>query len=212
MNICQTAPLIRQRERHDAGVHRHRNILPAIDRIGHRRGMPARIQGKMPQPLAGLCVQRAERAVVIAEKQQPAGGGQHAAPGFAGAGLLIFPDDLSGLRIDGAQIFARRFGRHRPRRTAVEGLSLLPPLLVLAEDIALLQRHQIEKPGAGMIGAWTSSWMRLPSTGRSAVPSAVGCQPSARTGRPSGPIFLAQVSFLTKGLAARNLPLVRSST
>src|SRR3954468_1472580 len=147
----QVGSSLRQRERHDAGVHRHRNILPSAGCIRHGRGMPARVQRETPYPLAALRVQRPERTVVIAEEYQATGGGQQAAPGLTGAGLFIFPGDLSRLEIKGADIFSWGLSRYRAGGAAVKRLALLPPFLVLAEDIAPLQRRQIKKPGAGMI-------------------------------------------------------------
>src|SRR6516164_38419 len=48
--------------------------------------------------------------------------------------------------------------------------------------------------------------------GQILTPAGVGTWPGRRTGRPSEPIPLAHVSFLTRGLARSNFPEVRSRT
>src|SRR3954465_5739221 len=110
----QVGSSLRQRERHDAGVHRHRNILPAAGCIRHGRGMPARVQRETPHPLAALRVKRPEGTIVIAEEYQATGGGHQPRAGLATAELFIFPGDLSRLEIKGADIFAWGLSRYRP--------------------------------------------------------------------------------------------------
>src|SRR5260370_1111516 len=105
----------------------------------------------MPERLAGLGVKRGECAVVIAEENQPAGGCEQSTPGFSRPGLFVLPNNLSRLRIDSAQIFVRLLGGDGPRGSTIERFALLPPLRVLAKDVAFLERDQIEQAGARMI-------------------------------------------------------------
>src|ERR1700687_4901882 len=66
------------------------------------------------------------------------------------------------------------------------------------------------KPVAGLYdGAW--KFVAPPIVGATTLPSALDCDPAVTIGRPFESKPLLHVC-VTKGVAARNLPLVRSST
>src|SRR5208282_5833018 len=65
----------------------HRDVLHAVDRIGHRRRVKILAGLKMPQRNAGTGIDGFERLGIIAKEKQPAFGGHGSGGGMARADL-----------------------------------------------------------------------------------------------------------------------------
>src|SRR4029453_9485074 len=87
-------------------------------------------------------VDRHERAAVLSEEDEAAGGGQRAAPGLRGPGLRDLPGDGARLDVDRAEDLLGRLVR-RLRRPTVMGLAGLPLGGSLRVEGALLERLDV---------------------------------------------------------------------
>ena len=61
--------LFDQRKGDDRRSGRHRDVLPAVERVGHRRGFPHGVGLEVPEPGAGHGIDRGQRAAVVAEQR-----------------------------------------------------------------------------------------------------------------------------------------------
>ena len=112
--------LLRQGEREERVAGRDRDVLAAVDRKAHRRGLNRGAERHVPQVAACLRVERDEIALSVAGEHQSAGGGEHAGPGVGE--LRELPPHGARFGIDGADSAVRPSprepGRTRCRCTA----------------------------------------------------------------------------------------------
>ena len=84
--------VVRSRDERRSG--RHRDVLLAVDREGHREAADRRAEIHLPQHLAGSIVERLEAAVGVATEHETAAGRDEREHARA---LLVLPERLSGL-------------------------------------------------------------------------------------------------------------------
>ena len=86
---------MRKREAENVAAGGDRDVLDAIDHVGHGRSMHGLSSIEVPEWTAGAGFNRFQRTGIVPEKYQPAGGGQRSSPGIAGADLGITPHCFS---------------------------------------------------------------------------------------------------------------------
>ena len=141
-----------QAERQEDVARRHADVLLAIHHVSHGAGFPTLAGVEVPEELMGLGVGGHEGAVAIAVEDQAAGSRHQAAAQDAAADIRNLPGHLAGLNIDGLEEFAAGFAGSAARASAVERLAGLPPLVVLAVDVAGLLGKHIKKAGGRVVG------------------------------------------------------------
>src|SRR6187401_2953717 len=83
-----------ERERKDIRAGRRHDILTPARGVRHGRRFPKLIRREAPEEFARARIGRREVASVVTEENQPAGRGEHAAPGNREAVLRDFPAEL----------------------------------------------------------------------------------------------------------------------
>ena len=180
---------------------RDRDVLLAVEHVGHRRRVPARVGLELPERRAARRVHGHEGAAVLAEEDEAARGGEDAAPGRAPGPICGSSHAIAPVRTS----IARRtfWGASSPASRVVPRNTTCRP----ATPRPSACRACTSRASARSRGQWRdrtrsrTSWSRLPPRDRPCGLRGSAPGPGSSTGRPSRPISRAQVSFFTNGLA-----------
>ena len=106
---------------------------------------------EVPQQLAVLRVRRDECAAAVSIEDQAAGRRHQSACENPAADVRDLPRCFSRLNVDRLEKLSAAFARRTARSAAVERFARLPPLVVLAIDVARLLGEHVEEPGRRVV-------------------------------------------------------------
>src|SRR4029079_2934794 len=86
-------------QRNDVGPRRNRDVLLAIERVGHRRRFPCGVGWEAPQRLSRVGFAGAQGAPVLAENNEAVGSSDRPAPRKGRTRLWELPLNRAGLNV-----------------------------------------------------------------------------------------------------------------
>src|SRR5262245_17438992 len=140
---------IRQRKRHDGCTRHNRDELLAVDAVGHGRLRDERAGVKMPDRLAGPCVDRGKESPVLAGEYQTARRRQHTRAVTQRTDVLVLPHFLSSRRVERAKVEPPLFALFRASNIAAAGFSRA--IADFEVDAATFLRDDVEVAGIRVV-------------------------------------------------------------